>query len=105
MSNSKKTRNYQRQAESARQVAGPRTAIKYDGHTYKIPHQDDWSIETLDLLYDAEANPLNAIGVLRELLGNQWDSFKTRHPNAKTHISGFMDAVQKAYEKVGDSPN
>lgn len=90
--------------KEAQRAAEP-VDVEFRGKTYRIPAPDDWSLEAMELMADAEEKPLNAVKILRELLGEQWAKFKARNPKA-ADVGDFMEAFQKATDsKDGSGPN
>jgi hypothetical protein len=105
MSNKKSSaqKKFADRAAEAEEASKP-VEVKFRGETYTIPAADDWSIEAMELMAGLEENPITAVLVLRELLGEQWDAFKSRNKKA-TDIGAFMEAFQDATETREGSPN
>jgi hypothetical protein len=96
------------QAREARNEAQPGLRFNYKGKSYLIPDQDDWEIELLEAMDEAQSsNPLAVVRVVKYLLGDEeWVAFKQRHPKAK-ELEGFMKAAMDAVGKNAgeDNPN
>lgn len=109
MSNSKaRPKNgYAAQRAEATKAPGARTRVKFNGHTYNIPHPNNWELRVFDFMYQAqiEEEPMAAIGIMRELLGvGQWNAFMDRNKGIEA-IGEFMKAVETALDKDADTPN
>jgi len=110
MSNSKarKKNDYGSQrAEAQNRPSGARIKVRYNGHSYSIPHPNDWDLNVLDYMYEAEheENPMATIGVMRELLGKaQWGAFKERNRSVED-IAKFMETMTESLEKDETAPN
>ena len=103
MANSPRNRSVSEQSEEAR-GALPRTSFKFRGHTYHLPHQDNWSIEALVYMAESEENPAKAVLFVRDLLGPQWKAFVDRNKTAKA-LGEFMEVAMRTVTSEDDTPN
>jgi hypothetical protein len=109
MANKPRNRNgYSAQRAEAQDKPAAPTRVKFAGHTYNVPHPNNWDLDVLDFMYSAEKeeDPMAAIGIMRTLLGKaQWEAFKDRNKGKGAEpIGDFMQAMTEALDK-GDSPN
>ena len=110
MANKPRNRNgYSSQrAEGQNKPATP-TRVQYNGHTYNIPHPNNWDLDVLNFMYEAsvEEDPMAAVGIMRALLGvAQWKAFMDRNKGRGAEPVGeFMEAMGNVLDKDNDTPN
>ena len=91
-------------AEAAGGNADQPSKIKFRGHTYTVPAQSKWTLDTLEYLSEIDDNPLLVVKVIRELLGNEYKAFKDRHNNVGA-LNDFFQEFQAVLERENGSPN
>jgi len=84
---------YQERRNAAK--PGHLVEVPFKGHRYRILPREKWTIDMLEHLAEAEANPARVVLVVKAMLGSQWQSFKDRHVYA-TEIEAFFNAGLEA---------
>lgn len=80
--------------------------VKFRGHTYRIPCQEKWTIDTLEYFDEANTQPTAIVKAVRALMGEgPYKAFKDRH-NTVGALNEFMQQLMETFQDTqDDSPN
>lgn len=71
--------------------------FNYNGHTYEMPHPDEWDIEVAEAHEEGKV-----VTALRRILGEeQWKLFKEREKPKSKDLDAFLKVM---FDKTGMEP-